>query len=229
MSAFSFSNAKLSIGGVDMSQYLQSANVTMAPTTTNFTYDQIRSLYGFETTEPAKLSDCPHKPGTIEHRDWIREHVLERQTDPHTEAYKAERERISNLISDRRVQMDTDRARRTAELDAMIADLPEPNVPIPRDPPSYLTGITGFAVDRVWGSPLDMSHHAVTVDQLTAAFEKMNAALASPGITEAAADAFVPASRHAKGKRRRSPHWVEGRCHHGNPRNACRDCSMGRF
>lgn len=74
--------------------------------------------------EPAKLSDCPHKPGTIEHRDWVRENIIDKQQDARTDAYQGERERIAGLINNRRERYDTDRARRTEALDAMIAELP---------------------------------------------------------------------------------------------------------
>lgn len=94
--------------------------------------------YG-RVVEPAKLSDCPYKPGTIEHRDWVRTNVLDRQADSRTEAAQAERTRIQGLTADRRVQMDNDRARRAAELDAMIADLPDPGVDIPPDPTPWIS------------------------------------------------------------------------------------------
>ncbi len=107
------------------------------------TYGQARALFDLppvEPVEPAKLSDCPHRPGTVEHKQWVRENVLIRQSDPRTEASKGERARISGLVSDRRVQMESDWQQRADDLAALIADLPETNVPIPPDPISYLDG-----------------------------------------------------------------------------------------
>jgi hypothetical protein len=97
----------------------------------NATFNGIPLSKFFACVEPAKLSDCPHKPGTPDHAAWIREHVLECQGDPRTQANQNERARISNLVSNRAEQLNTERAQRTAALDAMIADLPDKNWRLP--------------------------------------------------------------------------------------------------
>jgi hypothetical protein len=97
----------------------------------NATFNGIPLSKFIACVEPAKLSDCPHKPGTPDHAEWIREHVLDCQGDPRTQANQNERARIGNLVSNRAEQLNTERAQRTAALDAMIADLPTPGVDIP--------------------------------------------------------------------------------------------------
>ena len=48
----------------------------------------MKEVYGFVTVEPKALADCPYKPGTEAHRDWISFHVLQKQTNPETDARK---------------------------------------------------------------------------------------------------------------------------------------------
>lgn len=46
----------------------------------------LKEVYGFVTVEPKALADCPYKPGTEAHRDWISFNVIQKQTNPETDA-----------------------------------------------------------------------------------------------------------------------------------------------
>ena len=112
--------------------------------------------------EPLKASECPHKPGTPEHRAWIHENVVERQSNPYTAANHNERDRIDRLIRERAERLNTTWAQRSRALDEMIADLPIPGVPLPRDVPFVGCGsVPGFKVERTPGAPsVGFGYHA---------------------------------------------------------------------
>lgn len=174
-----------------------------------------------------RVTDCEYRPGTPEHNAWIRNVYMPWQNaDPDWNARADEDHVAAQALWD---SMYTDQQR---QADTVMAEVQEAT-----RPPSYLQGIIPMSSElgadlsaMAWLNP---STWKVATTDLQAAFDRMNAKLADANTTFLASlDALnamsVPASRHAKGRRRRPPHGREGTCRHGNPSNACRNCSMGR-
>lgn len=103
-------------------------------------------LPSMTTVEPQTLADCPFRPGTDEHKQWVKEHIIDRQIDPNTQARidatQTADKRLDALKKqyNRVIMLDPD-------IDALINNPPEPPILTPvRDPIFYLIQ----EVNKIW-------------------------------------------------------------------------------
>jgi hypothetical protein len=103
--------------------------------------DAFRRAMGFApAVEPAKISDCPYRPGTAEHSQWIKDNVLAQQ--PGSQAYQQHKADVDKQIAARHDALhNTVSARKAAALDALIADLPGNE---PKDEPMGITDLIRY-------------------------------------------------------------------------------------
>jgi hypothetical protein len=204
-----------------------------------------------------KITDCPHKPGTPEHNAWVKDvytpwqhrdldHLVERERTWQQREAMVER---GGRLTTRDALTDEERA-----ADAVYAEVEEAT----GQRRSRFAHSSNRIVILGGGGALDISHLItnirIDVNPFTQAMERLSAQMAAdenfaadwlkaiadmptktgglrPSFT--VTDEVLPTSRHAKAKTNGKPSArrraiAAAPCHHGNPRNACRDCSMGR-
>jgi hypothetical protein len=199
-----------------------------------------------------KPSDCPHRPGTPEFRQWQAELLAWQRNPALNPDYASE---LARVAADRdRMNAAYAPSARTREVDALMAEVaaatrPKPelgparwygsyvqvprgalNLGIIRDP--SLDAVNDFKVLAEQFTSLmrvQAKQFTIVMHSVAGAFATIAEVLEDAGWVVVTYPAAKP-SRHASGrKRRRGPAAPAAPCRHGNPANFCRQCSTKGF
>lgn len=174
-------------------------------------------------------SDCPYRPGTDEWKTWMHTVYMPwQQQDPEQLAIRDSHRQALNDLSEANVPSRADLVMR--EVEEATGQRPTSRFmyvgqPTIRFYPALTVQISANAQPYLEAMAKALDDMAAAANLSIDAFGRFHLDEWKPAVPTQFA---VAPSRHAKGRRRRPPAPPVGRCHHGNPRNGCRDCSMGR-
>lgn len=101
--------------------------------------------------EPAKISDCPYRPGTPEHKVWIKSNVITQQLDQSTVSWNDAKKIADDRLLKLSVQHNTIATVRSIALEQLIASMPVSQQYAPVLSPERLAAVALMdEVNRIW-------------------------------------------------------------------------------